>query len=370
MGAARAAQEQPAFSHHREGQGIQLVVCVQSPAARLLARCHARRVAHHHVEEPAARGGLFQEVEAISDMQAVGCATLRLRALHDLSIKAVQLEVPLTNFDRLGSLVHRGRAGGPAQRRRDGEAARVTEQIQNLLPGGKPSYAPAVLALVQEEAGFVAVGDVRLELGPVLLENRDAGRISLAVHEPEWFPRALPDSAGESKTSRDESSQDRIQLRQPESFASVAVASNNDDTIVSVHDQTRHPVSLPIEQPYSGASLQTLVFSAPVCSLCSDPCGPSLVREFVAPCQEPYSQGRCRVVKPNRDKVLLEHDADHGTRGGLFLHLVQGAVVDPRVLLFAHGLPHVLLQPKFGHRIEEALRPVGKSHRSRGGGKG
>src|SRR5205814_5728594 len=69
-----------------------------------------------------------------------------------------------------------------AGERIDGEAAGIAEAVEHLAPGGKRAHAVAVLALVEEEAGLLALRDVDAKVEPVF-DDRAARGGAIAAHE-------------------------------------------------------------------------------------------------------------------------------------------------------------------------------------------
>ena len=77
-------------------------------------------------------------------------------------VEAVAFGVPLGHGDGIGADVGSGDAGGPAPGRVQRKAAGVGETVQHRVPGGDAGHGAAVVFLVEEEAGLLAVLEINV----------------------------------------------------------------------------------------------------------------------------------------------------------------------------------------------------------------
>ena len=82
--------------------------------------------------------------------------------MDEVDADVVQVHVPLGHLDGLLIKVDRGDFRGAGQLGGDGEAAGVAAEVEDLEALGEGAEAAAVVALVAEEAGLVAFGEVDL----------------------------------------------------------------------------------------------------------------------------------------------------------------------------------------------------------------
>ena len=82
--------------------------------------------------------------------------------MHEVDADVVQVHVPLGHLDGLLVQVDASDFGGAGELSGDGEAAGVAAEIEDLESLGEGAEAAAVIALVAEEAGLVAFGEVDL----------------------------------------------------------------------------------------------------------------------------------------------------------------------------------------------------------------
>ena len=129
--------------------------------------CSSDLVAPHGVFHRAAG---FGESRRVEDDEIVGMAFFfeagqKLEGVLTEEIhvgQAVALRVPLGHGDGIGADVGSGDAGGPAPGRVQRKAAGVGEAVQHRVPGGDAGHGAAVVFLVEEEAGLLAVLEINV----------------------------------------------------------------------------------------------------------------------------------------------------------------------------------------------------------------
>ena len=84
--------------------------------------------------------------------------------------QTVALGVPLGHGNGLGADVGGGDAGSPALGGVQRKAAGVGKAVQHGVPGGKAGHRPAVVLLVEEEAGLLAVLEIHVVVNAVLAD--------------------------------------------------------------------------------------------------------------------------------------------------------------------------------------------------------
>jgi len=98
--------------------------------------------------------------------------------VHEVDADVVEVGVPLGHLDGLLVEVDRGDLGGAGELGGDGEAAGVAAEVEDLEALGEGAEAAAVVALVAEEAGLMAFGEVDLLDHAELLDLHEAdGRL-------------------------------------------------------------------------------------------------------------------------------------------------------------------------------------------------
>ena len=98
--------------------------------------------------------------------------------MHEVDADVVEVGVPLGHLDGLLVEVDRGDFRGAGELGGDGEAAGVAAEVEDLEALGEGAEAAAVVALVAEEAGLVAFGEVDLLDHAELLDLHEAdGRL-------------------------------------------------------------------------------------------------------------------------------------------------------------------------------------------------
>ena len=103
-------------------------------------------------------------------------------------LEAVQGDVAVYHGHSLCGTVYAVHMNRTAAKGVDGESARVAEKIQHVAPAGIAFHKGAVLALIEEEAGFLAFSPVYEELVTVLqngsLPRLEAGSLpEITIHQ-------------------------------------------------------------------------------------------------------------------------------------------------------------------------------------------
>ena len=165
-----AATKMPPSSTSAEGARVQIAVGGERLLQRLLRRGEARRIG----DDEADSGGRSRA--ARSSQSKASSASKRVAR----GVEAVEREVGARVGERGGGDVDGGDAAGAGERGVDGEAAGVAEEVDDVDAGGEGADGAAVLALVEEEAGLLAVQDVDGE-ADVVLADLDGRRRRAAV---------------------------------------------------------------------------------------------------------------------------------------------------------------------------------------------
>ena len=117
--------------------------------------------------------------------KGIGLHEFRLGRVH-----SVGGQVLACDLQRGGGALDGQHALCAAGERVDGEAAGVAEAVEHFAPCGERAHALAVFALVEEEAGLLALLDVHPEIQPVF-DDRAARGLSVAAHEARMRLQAL-----------------------------------------------------------------------------------------------------------------------------------------------------------------------------------
>ena len=107
---------------------------------------------------------------------------VRVHELDPGRIEGVGRQVLARHLERRRRALDRDDARRAAGERVDGEAAGVAEAVEHFAPCGERAHALAVFALVEKEAGLLALLDVDPEIQPVF-DDRAARRGAVAAHE-------------------------------------------------------------------------------------------------------------------------------------------------------------------------------------------
>ena len=94
--------------------------------------------------------------------------------MHEFNARVVEVRVALGHFDGLFVEVDAGYFRGAGQLGGDGEAAGIAAEVEDLEALGQGTKAPAVIALVAEEARLVAFSEVDFLNHPELLDFDEA----------------------------------------------------------------------------------------------------------------------------------------------------------------------------------------------------
>src|SRR5262249_16912862 len=97
-------------------------------------------------------------------------------------VERVGGQVLARHLERGRRALDRGDPARATGERRDREAAGVAEAVEHLAARGELAHALPVLALIEEEAGLLALLDVDAEVEPVL-DDRAARRVAVAARE-------------------------------------------------------------------------------------------------------------------------------------------------------------------------------------------
>ena len=169
---ARTGHKNAARLHQRNRQQVEVLVFLPTfPIARRIPRENElRRIEHHHVP-------LFPVLLHLARIRkSVG--------MDKLQANLVQVRIALRLFQRDLVQVHTGHIGGAA---RDfgveRKAARVAAEIEHARVFGEPRDGPAVVALVAEEPGLVALGKVHFVADAVFADFHPVGRRGVGLFE-------------------------------------------------------------------------------------------------------------------------------------------------------------------------------------------
>src|SRR6266545_7611934 len=164
---ARAGDQAPPRPKQPQRPQVDLLVAAAGLLHRVLALGERGGIEDHGVE------ALTPVVEVVQEVEDVGVA-------HDHVGQPVPLRVRLQPLDRLRGDVRRQDPGGH-RGHLEGEAALVGEAVQDAPAGVGPGRG-MVLALVEEEAGLLAVVEVGQVRDPVLLhlDRRGDGPVEQA----------------------------------------------------------------------------------------------------------------------------------------------------------------------------------------------
>src|SRR6185312_13846466 len=135
-------------------------------------------------------------------------------------------------------------AAGAGERRVDGEAAGVAEEVDDVDAGGERADGAAVVALIEEEAGLLTVQDVDGEADAVLADRHRRRRRGAVEQLALAAARALEDVGdAEGASFVDEERDERVA---PDADG-VAVEAQDGDGAVDVDDDAGKEVALAVE---------------------------------------------------------------------------------------------------------------------------
>ena len=289
-----------------------------------------RRVQDHVVVVPALFGReLGQEVEHV---RLQGC-----------DAKAVQGGVMLHLLEGQVRHVHRRHGGGPGLGAVEGESPRMGEAVQHPLARGQPGRRPAVVLLVQEEAGLLPVHVVHLVADAVLGDLDEAVALGLQprqIHVPLALFEAFLQPQGAFVPLVDHVDGYAVLLeflhQQPEQYTLADLDAQGQNlrhqhAFEPVHGPARQPVRLP-ENEAAGGEVLAHDGLAIVDSVADAAAEEGLVEGVVGVLGEDADQNLARVVVEPAAQVgaLLAEHVRHGpVLAGLPVHRL--GPVDPGV---------------------------------------
>ena len=156
--------EEAAGGDELEAQDVDVLVAAEGLLGELLGVGELRRVEHHEVE---VAGTVAEAAELLEDV-----------ALDELGLgQAVEGGVAAGLLQRGAGEINVRDGRGTGDLRGDTKAAGVTEGVEDTAALGGLGDQAAVLALVQVEAGLVALADVDLEADGTFVNDDALGRL-------------------------------------------------------------------------------------------------------------------------------------------------------------------------------------------------
>src|SRR5688500_90017 len=171
--------EQPARGEQLEREQVDVLVGARGVARLRRGRRELRRVEHHHVE---ARAAVAQGAKLA---EHVGLDEIRLAR-----VQGIGSQVLARHFERRRRALDRADLGCAAGERGDREPARIAEAVEHRATGGEAAHSLAVFALVEEEAGLLALLDVDAEVQAVL-DDGAARRLAVSPDKADPLRKLL-----------------------------------------------------------------------------------------------------------------------------------------------------------------------------------